>query len=187
MYRKIKKGVIVGRFQPFHKGHLEYLKLAQKKCDFLYIGITTPGKIPTKYEPDNISRLGNQNNPFSFEERSEMISRLLVSEGIPLGSVKFVHFIPEKINDWFRQVDRDVTYYLLLLSDQEKTKVHQMETQGLSVEVLKIKKLKDYSAGEIRRSMSLDNKLWKNMVPKAVCDYFEQNPNLVKRLKNKTI
>ena len=36
----MKTGVIHGRFQGLHNGHMEYLLTAKKRCDFLVIGIT---------------------------------------------------------------------------------------------------------------------------------------------------
>ena len=74
--KKYLDGVVVGRFQPFHKGHLDYVLKALLQTENLYIGITTPGKIATKYEPKNIDRFGKKNNPFTFKERKKMISAL---------------------------------------------------------------------------------------------------------------
>jgi cytidyltransferase-like protein len=44
-----------GRFQPFHNGHLEYVRAAKERCDFLWIGIT-------KYDIDEaaLSPLGTE-------------------------------------------------------------------------------------------------------------------------------
>jgi nicotinamide mononucleotide adenylyltransferase len=42
-YTKRTIGVVHGRFQPFHNGHLEYVLSAKQKCDFLYVGIAMWG------------------------------------------------------------------------------------------------------------------------------------------------
>ena len=34
--------MIHGRFQPFHNGHLDYLRGALARCDELFVGITNP-------------------------------------------------------------------------------------------------------------------------------------------------
>ena len=40
--RIVRQGMIHGRFQPFHKGHLEYMRGAAECCDELFVGITNP-------------------------------------------------------------------------------------------------------------------------------------------------
>jgi nicotinamide-nucleotide adenylyltransferase len=60
---KIRKGIFIGRFQPYHKGHESVVKsaLGKKGVDFLIIGIGS-------------SRHNNTpENPFTFNERKKMI------------------------------------------------------------------------------------------------------------------
>lgn len=53
--------VLIGRFQPFHNAHLEIVKRATALCDKLII-VVGSSKQPRTYK-----------NPFSFEERAQMI------------------------------------------------------------------------------------------------------------------
>lgn len=53
--------VLIGRFQPFHNAHLEIVKRATALCDRLII-VVGSSRQPRTYK-----------NPFSFEERREMI------------------------------------------------------------------------------------------------------------------
>ena len=39
---RVARGMIHGRFQPFHLGHLEYLRGAAERCDEVFVGITNP-------------------------------------------------------------------------------------------------------------------------------------------------
>ncbi|MDI6798386.1 MAG: nicotinamide-nucleotide adenylyltransferase [Candidatus Aenigmarchaeota archaeon] len=57
------KALFITRAQPFHKGHLHAIKEAMKKFDELVIGIGSSNESNT------------WKNPFSFEERVEMIKR----------------------------------------------------------------------------------------------------------------
>ena len=50
-------GLLIGRFQPFHLGHLDALRFALSKVDKLWIGLGSSNKPLQK------------NNPFSAEER----------------------------------------------------------------------------------------------------------------------
>ena len=54
-------GLLIGRFQPFHLGHLAALQFAIPKVDKLWLGLGSSNKPIEK------------NNPFSIEERKKMI------------------------------------------------------------------------------------------------------------------
>ena len=62
--------LLLGRFQPFHKGHLQVVRSIAKKCDSLIIGIGSAQYSHT-FE-----------NPFTAGERHLMISRALKDEGM---------------------------------------------------------------------------------------------------------
>ena len=44
--------MIHGRFQPFHKGHLEYLAGAAERSDEVFVGITNPD--PARIKPEAV-------------------------------------------------------------------------------------------------------------------------------------
>ncbi len=54
-------GLLIGRFQPFHLGHLEALRFALSKVDKLWVGLGSSNKPVEK------------NNPFTAQQRKEMI------------------------------------------------------------------------------------------------------------------
>lgn len=64
------KVLFIGRFQPFHRGHLEVVKDLSKKFDKVIIGIGSSQYSHTK------------KNPFTVEERIKMIVESLEREGI---------------------------------------------------------------------------------------------------------
>jgi len=74
------KGLFIGRFQPFHNGHLEAVKQIMEECDSLIIGVGSAQEARTEV------------NPFSGGERITMIERVLESRGF--NSV-VVHPIPD--------------------------------------------------------------------------------------------
>lgn len=67
--KKDKIGLYIGRFQPFHKGHLNVVEEALNHCDKLIIAI------------GSAQEFGTEKNPFSFELRKELISRSLWGKG----------------------------------------------------------------------------------------------------------
>ncbi len=177
-----KKGVVVGRFQPFHNGHLAYVRLALEQCDELYIGVTTPGKTATKYEPANKERFGKSNNPFTYEERVAMMRLALKDTGEDLHRIHFVHFNPSDIKAWHNAVPKDAVYFLLLLTKSEENKVAEMRAQGLKVQVLAIKYRREHAAQDIRERIKT-GKDWQHLVPTAVAAYLCKNKLLLEKMR----
>lgn len=70
---KQRTSLYIGRFQPFHLGHLDAVRQIQEdgKTDLLIIGI---GSAETDFVPDN---------PFTAGERFQMIYESLIEAGIP--------------------------------------------------------------------------------------------------------
>ena len=69
MEHKHKVGLYIGRFQPFHKGHLSVVQEALDHCDKLIIAI------------GSAQESGTEKNPFGFELRKELIRRSLWGRG----------------------------------------------------------------------------------------------------------
>jgi nicotinamide-nucleotide adenylyltransferase len=64
------KALFIGRFQPFHKGHLFLLQHIRKQYEEIIIGIGS-----SQYN-------GTSENPFSETERKQMIAQSLEDVGI---------------------------------------------------------------------------------------------------------
>lgn len=176
----VKVGVVLGRFQPFHKGHLNYVLLALRASRTLIIGITTPGKKPTQYEPQDPQRFGKRNNPFNFLERKKMIKDALTEEGIALKKVKFIHFRPERLDLWLKKVPRNVTYFLILRT-KDKSQAAEMRSQGLKVRILKVIKEDEYKGLNVRKLLKADSK-WINLVPESTANFLKEK-SVKKNLK----
>lgn len=65
-----KNALFIGRFQPFHLGHLQVVRQILKKNDYLIIGI---GSSENNFQPEN---------PFTAGERFQMIKNTLDTEKI---------------------------------------------------------------------------------------------------------
>jgi nicotinamide-nucleotide adenylyltransferase len=63
-------GLFVGRFQPFHTGHLKAIKWVLEKCDKIIIVIGSSNELNT------------EKNPFTSEQRKEMLKKTLRAENI---------------------------------------------------------------------------------------------------------
>ncbi|MDR6979040.1 cytidyltransferase-like protein [Streptomyces sp. 3330] len=68
---------VIGRFQPFHWGHFEYLTEAGRYSARLTVGITNPSVEWTRHTRADAKRSSDEANPFTYEQRSAMISTSL--------------------------------------------------------------------------------------------------------------
>ena len=67
--KKYSTGLFVGRFQPFHNGHLAALRYAASMCDCIVIGIGSSQKS------------GTSTNPFTYAQRIRMIRSAIRGSG----------------------------------------------------------------------------------------------------------
>jgi cytidyltransferase-like protein len=70
---------VIGRFQPFHWGHFEYVTEASRHSArlSLIVGITNPSVERTRHTGSDPKRSSSEANPFTYEQRSAMISTSL--------------------------------------------------------------------------------------------------------------
>ena len=84
----MKTALFIGRFQPFHIGHLKVIKWILKKYDKVIIVIGTSQESNT------------DKNPFSIEERKEMINKTLKTENIEKYEIIDIEFLKTVILDY---------------------------------------------------------------------------------------
>ena len=159
--------LFVGRFQPFHNGHLEVLKTVYKDFDEIIIGIGS-------------SQYSNTlDNPFTAEERKEMIEKTLNAEGIKNYKI---YFIPDIHNysKWVSHVESIVPKFDIVISNNSSTNKLFSE-KGYTIRNTPLFDRKKYSGKVIRKRM-IKGKKWKNYVPKRVAEVIEKI-NGVERLK----
>ena len=159
--------MIHGRFQPFHNGHLEYLRAAVEQCENLVIGITNADPTQISEETTSEHRHLPESNPFTFFQRSVMIRELLIEESIPLERSLIIPFPVHSPERWRYYLPPNVVHYLRVFSPWEQAKVDRLRQQGYAVEVLHPGVSKAVEATEVRRRMA-DGEGWEELVPPSV-------------------
>ena len=159
--------MIHGRFQPFHNGHLEYLRAAVEQCENLVIGITNADPTQIFEEATSEHRHLPESNPFTFFQRSVMIRELLIEESIPLERSLIIPFPVHSPERWRYYLPPNVVHYLRVFSPWEQAKVDRLRQQGYAVEVLHPGVSKAVEATEVRRRMA-DGESWEELVPPSV-------------------
>jgi nicotinamide-nucleotide adenylyltransferase len=159
--------MVHGRFQPFHNGHLEYLRGAAERSDEIFVGITNPDPARIKAEPSDPLRHLPESNPYSYAERLLMVKAAAADLGLdPAG----VHVIPFPVNEpelWPAYVPPGVTQYLRLFSEWGGTKLERMREAGYEVVVLDEGLEKELSGADVRAAIR-DDSDWETMVPRGV-------------------
>jgi nicotinamide-nucleotide adenylyltransferase len=156
--------MIHGRFQPFHNGHLEYLRGAAERSDRVFVGITNPDPQRIKEEPSDPLRHLPESNPFTYAERLLMVEEVAADEGIR------VHVVPFPVNEpelWDAYVPPGVTQYLRLFSDWGGTKLDRLRAAGYDVVILDEGAEKAISGSDVREAMRSGGQ-WEPLVPPGV-------------------
>jgi len=159
--------MIHGRFQPFHNGHLEYLRGAAERSDEVWIGITNPDPARIKPEPTDPLRHLPESNPFSYAERLLMVKAAAADLGL---EPAVVHVIPFPVNEpelWPAYVPPGMTQYLRLFSDWGGTKLERLRDAGYEVVVLDEGAEKQISGADVRAALR-EGGNWESLVPAGV-------------------
>ena len=158
-------GLFIGRFQPFHNAHLSDIKLALKDCEKVIIAVGSS------------QESGTEENPFSYEERKEMIERTLKANDIPDCSIVA---LPD-INDdgkWVDHIKEMVPGFGIAYTGNDFTE-KLFKEKGIKLK--KIELIPNINATEIRERVLHGND-WKELVSKEVAEYIEEIDG-VKRIK----
>jgi cytidyltransferase-like protein len=162
-----RRGMIHGRFQPFHKGHLEYLRGAAARSDEVFVGITNPDPERIRPEASDPLRHLPESNPWSYVERLLMVKAAAADLGLDLAHV---HVIPFPVNEpelWPAYVPEGLTQYIRLFSDWGGTKIERMRAAGYEVVVLDEGAEKGLSGADVRAALR-EGGDWEALVPPGV-------------------
>lgn len=146
--------LFIGRFQPFHKGHLDAIRQILAKHGKIIIGI------------GSAQYVGGRENPFSAEMREKMITKSLLAEKIPPKKFIIVK-IPDIHDDnkWVQHVEKLAPKFGPVYSGTPKVQklfrahgAHPITVQNFNLPI---------SGTSVRRKMAYGG-LWKSLVPTAV-------------------
>lgn len=162
--------LILGRFQPLHKGHLQVITEAAARKDEIVIAIGSS------------NRTDEKDNPFSALERRRMAQAVLDSEKIKAK----IFEIPDIKDDstYVQHVEKIVGAHGDRIVTENPWTVQLFKDAGYEVEVTP--RYFGASATEVRRLMANGGE-WKTLVPKEVIKVIEsvKGEERIKRLFNK--
>jgi nicotinamide-nucleotide adenylyltransferase len=167
-----KRGLFVGRFQPFHLGHLAAIKDLLKEVDELVIVIGS-----AQYSH-------NLNNPFTAGERLIMVRKALEEAGIDYSRVWVVPVPDAHLHMmWVSAVEGYTPSFSVVYSNEPLTRRLFIEAK-YRVKSIRFHERKLYSSTEIRERM-LKEESWEKLVPKSVAVFIKEIDG-VNRLRDLT-
>ncbi len=157
--KQVNRAFYIGRFQPFHNGHLKVIRAIADEVDELVIGI---GSAQLSHTPEN---------PFTSGERILMISRSLES----LDNLYYYVIPIEDIHrnaEWVAHV-RSMTPPFSRAYSNNPLVSRLFHEAGYEVSHSPMYNRQEYSGTEIRRRM-LAGEGWEKLVPRAVAEVVEE-------------
>ena len=145
-------GLLIGRFQPFHLGHLDAVLFGLSRVENLFVGIGSSNKS------------NERKNPFSAEERREMIT--LSIEPSITDRIK-IFDIPD-VGDhekWTFEIDKTVPKYDVVFTNDVFTKT-LFEKRKISVVSVVLKDREKFSGTNVR-DLITEDKNWQDLVPQG--------------------
>lgn len=149
--KKYKVALFIGRFQPFHKGHLYSLKKCFELADQVIVGIGSSQESET------------EDNPWDFETRKKMV-------GLIDKKVKIVA-LPDTPSDeeWLREVVQRVGKFDVVMSNNDWV-LGIMKNAGYAVLKTGFFDRDKLEGVKIREMMRRGDEEWKARVTVSVVD-----------------
>jgi nicotinamide-nucleotide adenylyltransferase len=152
--KKFNRGLMIGRFQPFHNGHLALAKQILNECNEIIIAI---GSAQFNYI---------YKDPFTAGERISMIHSSLVDSGFELSRCHIIPISNDENNArWFAYLKSMVPSFDAVYSGNKfVAKLIQGQADLVLPNFTKINK---YNGTFIRSSIARNHR-WEHLVPPAV-------------------
>ncbi|MEK7559421.1 MAG: adenylyltransferase/cytidyltransferase family protein [Patescibacteria group bacterium] len=152
--------LVVGRFQPFHKGHLHLLKKSLVVSDKIIIAVGS-------------SNVSDENNPLSYKTRVKMLEKVIIEEGLRGKILKIIPSPDDPSDDiWLQKLLKNAGKFDIVVGNNDWTN-DILEKAGFKILKIKFLNRKTYQ-GVIIRELFRKNKKWQNRVPKYLTDFIQK-------------
>nr|WP_294998463.1 nicotinamide-nucleotide adenylyltransferase [uncultured Methanobrevibacter sp.] len=164
------RGILIGRMQPVHNGHMEVIKQVLSEVDEIIIGI---GSAQMSHEIKD---------PFTAGERIVMMSQALADSGIDPSRYYIIPMQDINFNAvWVSHVKMLTPPFSIVYSGNPLVK-QLFKEEGFEVRQPHLYDRLHLSGSEVRRRI-LNDENWKELVPNATVDLINEI-NGVERIKN---
>ena len=155
------RGLFVGRFQPFHLGHLDAIKYVLSEVEEIVIVIGS-----AQYSHDDT-------NPFTAGERLMMVRSALEEAEVDFGRVWVVPVPDVNLHMmWVSAVEGYTPKFQIVYSNEALTRRLFMEA-GYKIKAIPFFDRQFYSSTVVREKMLADDS-WRTLLPKTVADFITE-------------
>ena len=160
---KFRRGLMTGRFQPFHNGHLALAGQALSECGELVVVI---GSAQFNFI---------EKDPFTAGERVLMIHQAIAEAGMDLSRCYVIPVANDENNArWLATLRSQVPPFDVLYSGNAFVEhLARVQDPSLVVKSPKFSKKEEYNGTKIRNLM-VSGKKWKHLVPPAAAKVIEE-------------
>lgn len=162
MHQVKLSAAMIGRFQPFHLGHLEFVRqiLVENSEVIIIVGSSQANFTP--------------HNPFTAGERIHMIRNSLIEAEICMEKVTLVHVMDDQNNySWFRNLKTFTPPFNVLYTGNVFIKI-LLEKEDILLKDPIFTKKDQYNGTNIRKLIAKNDHSWERLVPESVKDIIFQ-------------
>jgi len=144
-------GLIIGRFQPFHLGHIELIKTACNECDKVYV------VLGSAHSPED------EHNPFTLEQRREMFRCVIEEYDLDIQLIE-LDDIPDD-NEWVGYIEKSIPPFDIVYAGEEDDLNFFRNTR---FKLKHIGRKHGIHATVIRKKIRNNDPSWKKDVPECI-------------------
>ncbi|MDO8269481.1 MAG: adenylyltransferase/cytidyltransferase family protein [Candidatus Levybacteria bacterium] len=149
--KKFKIGLVIGRFQPFHKGHEFLFERALELCDSIVVGIGSANK-------------NSQKNPWKASSRRKMLQEFIKAKGYEDRIIRIVNLYDNSDDDvWFRNLYKKIGHFDVTIGNNDWNN-GIIERHGIPAVKVGFENREEWEGIQIRQLMK-EKKPWEDRVP----------------------
>lgn len=174
----MRNGIVLGRFQPLHLGHVEYLEAARDRCERLFIGITNPDEGPGTIIEADAKRSAQGSNPFSYIDRHLMIEAGLLDlgwspEDFCLMAAPITD--PQRLRSYLPD-PKESEFFVTIYDEWGEQKAREVSELGYETTTLWRRSHDErLTSGTFLRQAMRDGEPWEHLVPPGVAAYVTEH------------
>lgn len=160
---KYKTALFIGRFQPFHNGHLYSLRKCLDIAEKVVIAVGSS------------QESGTENNPWGYKLRKRMVCEVVRGLGVE-NRIKKICSCPDNPSDsvWLTDLKRRAGHFDVVVSNNDWV-LSIFKEAGYQVYESGLHNRDELEGVKVRKMMREGDKSWKLRVPSEVVELFDNN------------
>lgn len=161
--KKYKTALFIGRFQPFHNGHLYSLKKCLDIAEKVVVAVGSS------------QESGTENNPWGYKIRKQMVCEVVRELGVE-ARIARICSCPDNPSDkaWLADLIRRAGHFDVVVSNNDWV-LTIFKDAGYSVYESGLHNRDELEGVKVRALMRAGDEEWRRRVPKEIVELFDNN------------